>query len=320
MEDHIRVQAGYDIDDEEHTSRRHEYEMNIGEEADDESTTNSFDSNQAEAKKTIVEEEDDDDGSCQGLLRDDMEFLRQDLNLFHHDYVTDPFMDYDESDSECSVQAAKLSIAEDHQQTHAVNVLMDNTHMEPTILEVPTTNAGLMAMDVTMKDRSFIPLHAVLNNCGTLLVRKQSKLSGTLRQQHFLHKIAAVSPGQSLPLLYPEAMLFPSIFYKGMEDGSVLGAIPCAYMTRSTILKKQGIADIPDQMRSRITNTSTMQSTDPRYITYAFDCVMNLNLRQQDSRILLSRAIGTHGPAQCGVGEKEQLFDSDSIDSRPVVN
>jgi len=47
---------------------------------------------------------------------------------------------------------------------------------------------------------------------------------------------------------------------------------------------------------------------------------MNLNLRQQDSRILLSRTLGNHGPRRCGVREEQQLFDSDSIDSRPVVN
>jgi hypothetical protein len=34
-----------------------------------------------------------------------------------------------------------------------------------------------------------------------------------------------------------------------------------------------------EQMRCRITNTSIIHSTDPQYITYAFDSVMNLNLR-----------------------------------------
>jgi hypothetical protein len=164
-------------------------------------------------------------------------------------------MDYDESDSECSVLAARLASV--HHDTSYMNGNMQGQ------FEVPTTNSGLMPMNVALKDRSFIPLHAILNNCGTLLVRKQSKLSGTLRQQHFLHKIAAVSPGQSIPLLYPEGMLFPSLFYKGTEDSAMLCAIPCAYMTRTAILKKQDVADIPEQMRCRITNTSMMHSTDP---------------------------------------------------------
>jgi hypothetical protein len=91
-------------------------------------------------------------------------------------------------------------------------------------------------------------------------------------------------------------------------------------MTQGAILKRQGIADIPIQMKTRITNTSLMHSTDSRYITYAFDCVTNLNLRGEDSRVLLSHGLGSHGPKECGVGRKEQLFDSDSIDSRPMVN
>jgi hypothetical protein len=86
--------------------------------------------------------------------------------------VTDPFMDYDESDSECSVLAARsASVQHDTPYT--------NGSMQCQF-EVPTTNLGLMSMNVAMKDRSFILLHAVLNNCGTLLVQTQSKLSGTL--------------------------------------------------------------------------------------------------------------------------------------------
>lgn len=69
-----------------------------------------------------------------------------------------------------------------------------------------------------------------------------------------------------------------------------------------------------------MTNTATRASTDPRYISYAFDCLVNLNLRGQDSRVILSRGLGCHGPSKCGVAPREQLFDNNSIDSRPVVN
>ena len=36
--------------------------------------------------------------------------------------------------------------------------------------------------------------------------------------------------------------------------------------------------------------------------------------------MLLNRGLGSHGPRECGIGHREQLFDSDSIDSQPVVN
>jgi hypothetical protein len=250
-----------------------------------------------------------DDASSQGLADHEMAYLTEDLDLDKQDCITDPMLTYDESDSDDSIRDATRRIA--HVE------ISDSVDGQ---FNIPTSNSGVAAMDVSMKDQSFILLYAVLNNCGTLLVRKQSKLKASRRQQHFLHKIAAVSPGQSIPLLYPEGMLFPSLFWKGSGDGGVLGAIPCACMTQGAILKRQGIADIPIQMKTRITNMSLMHSTDSRYITYAFDCVTNLNLRGEDSRFLLSRGLGSHGPKECGVGRKEQLFDSDSIDSRPVVN
>ena len=171
-----------------------------------------------------------DDASSQGLADHEIAFLREDLDLFKHDWITDPMVDYDESDSDDSVRDARRRIA------HVAGEVETSDSID-TQFKVPTSNSGLVAMDVSMKDRSFIPLHTVLNNCGTLLVRKQSKLNGSRRQQHFLHKIAAVSPGQSIPLLYPEGMLFPSLFWKGAQDGGVLGAIPCACMTQGAILK-----------------------------------------------------------------------------------
>ena len=36
--------------------------------------------------------------------------------------------------------------------------------------------------------------------------------------------------------------------------------------------------------------------------------------------MLLNRGLGSHGPRECGIGHREQLFDSDSFNSRPVVN
>ncbi len=235
--------------------------------------------------------------SCTHESCDD-EILREDIDLLKDDVICDSAMPYDESDS--------VNLEEQ---------LGDIDHFE-----VPTTNVGLPVMDVSMSDNSYIPLHAVLNGCGSLLIRRQSKLTGTRRQQHFLHKIAATNPGQSVPLLFPEGMLFPLLFWKDDGKSSVLGALPTAFMSESKTLWNEGIASVPDQMRSRLSDTASMTSTDTRYASYAFDCLMNLNLRGQDSRVLLSQSLGSHGPSKSGVAQREQLFDNDSIDSRPVVN
>ena len=62
-----------------------------------------------------------------------------------------------------------------------------------------------------------------------------------------------------------------------------------------------------------------MHSTDSRYITYAFDCVTNLNLRGEDSRVLLSRGLGSHGPTECGMGRILSTVGLWSIDCVPPL-
>ena len=84
-------------------------------------------------------------------------------------------LDYDESDSNESVHDAMRCIAHiamEEETSDSIDIQFD----------IPTSNAGLVAMDVCMKDCSFILLHAVLNNHGKLLVQKQSKLMGSLHQ------------------------------------------------------------------------------------------------------------------------------------------
>ena len=51
----------------------------------------------------------------------------------------------------------------------------------------------------------------ILNDMGSLLVRRNDKLKGTKNQQFFLNRIVSTTPGRTIPLLHPEGMLFPSI-------------------------------------------------------------------------------------------------------------
>lgn len=95
--------------------------------------------------------------------------LRPDVDLLQQDLICDGLLDYDEDES-------------------------DSDSDSDEVLEVPTTNTGLPLLDVTMMDDSYIPLHAVLNNCGSLLIRRHCKLIGTKRQHHFMHKIASTNP------------------------------------------------------------------------------------------------------------------------------
>jgi len=47
---------------------------------------------------------------------------------------------------------------------------------------------------------------------------------------------------RSLSLAYWESMMLPSIFYKDMEDGSILGALPSALLADNKVVHRQGCA------------------------------------------------------------------------------
>jgi len=94
-------------------------------------------------------------------------------------------------------------------------------------------------------DPESLPGCVILNNVGSLLARKRNKGIPSSNGRYFLEKMVATIPGKSVPLVYPEAMLFPSLFWKDDgTEGSLLGAIPCGALAHPDTLRKFGIADL----------------------------------------------------------------------------
>jgi hypothetical protein len=115
-------------------------------------------------------------------------------------------------------------------------------------------------------------------------------------------------------------MRFPSIFWKDTIDSSLIGAIPSSLLTDYRQCRKCVFASVTDHLKSRIKNLSLRMPTDPCYIFHAFDCFANINLRGEDSRVVLS-----HGfvKSQGGGGvrpNRSEYFNTDSIDSHLVMN
>ena len=104
----------------------------------------------------------------------------------------------------------------------------------------PTTDAGEIPrfisndedQDKSAHDNLHVSGHVVLNQCGTLLTRSKHQISGSSKHKFFLQKIHTTSPGNSMPLLYPENRIFPSIFYNSAgADQAGLGDIPAPLLT-----------------------------------------------------------------------------------------
>ena len=82
------------------------------------------------------------------------------------------------------------------------------------------------------------------------------------RQHNFLQKLIANRGNTTIPLVYPEAMAFPSIFWDSMFDGSVIGAIPTVLLVNAATLKRFGYVTLHNQFQTRLMDTSLLTSTD----------------------------------------------------------
>ena len=201
----------------------------------------------------------------------------------------------------------------------------DDSSLESDIngeLPVATTNTGRSPMVFDFPS-AMAGLHVLFNKHQNLLVRFDRRLEASWVEKKFLETIVSRG-GQTLPLLYPEGLIFPSIFWLSLPDNSIAGAMPGSLLSDDLYLKSLGIATLHDHFRSRILNTSLLTSTDHRYQFFAMDGCINLGMRGSDTRVILSRGFSEchtfkEGIRFVGRGEHNYV-DSDSIDTRPVVN
>ena len=180
----------------------------------------------------------------------------------------------------------------------------------------------MYAFEPLIRDTEFnLPLHVLLNGfCGLLKRTNSWPIYVNARKRRLLENITATSPDCSVLLLFPETMLFPTIFWKQAKDCSYPGAIP-ASLFNDKHNRSLGFAGLDDMMRTRLKDSSLLTSSDPRYIQNAFDSVFNLQLRGKDSRVILNR-----GWAQaCESNVASQNYNEGSLyfdqaDSRKDVN
>ena len=186
--------------------------------------------------------------------------------------------------------------------------------------DIPSTLAGdipFVVEEDTPKGMK-VSGHVIMNQCGSLLNRMENDITGFRYQKHFLQRIASISHDTTVPLLYPEAMLFPSIFWSMVpECGSLFGAIPSGLLVKSG---RHRFASMKNHVRCRLGHAGSSTSTNPSYIAYMYDILVNLSLNREDSRICLNRGV-TASSSETGMtvrGGCDGLL-SDSIDNKQTV-
>ena len=92
--------------------------------------------------------------------------------------------------------------------------------------QVPTKNAGELAYIVDKEIQycgTFVKIkisgHILLNQCGILLKQKKYQIKGIRLYKIFIQSICVTINGLSIPLMYPEGILSPSIHWKMEFEG-----------------------------------------------------------------------------------------------------
>ena len=157
---------------------------------------------------------------------------------------------------------------------------------------MPTTNSGEIATEVQEKVNYGFKFSGcnILNSVGSLLTRSTYDMKSNRYVNHQIQKLCSVSKCKSIPLIYAEGMLFPSIHWKCARDKcSILGAIPSSLLNGN--ITKDGFASIDQHIRTRLTCPSTTTCSDPRYITHCYDVIANMLATHHDTRLIIERGL-----------------------------
>ena len=184
------------------------------------------------------------------------------------------------------------------------------------------TDAGCEPVYLS-NDSKFVPMHVLLNGECQLMKRLRYPKHIGKRFQRYFQNFVSTLPGKSIPLLQPEACLFPSIFYKQLEDGSFPGALPFFLYDDKKANSKLDYDGLHEHLRVRLKDATLLTSANLSYIMYAFDSVLNLSLtkchtNQFFKRGLQTISIGKYKPRQ--LTSTESVLKMDSVDSDVHVN
>ena len=154
--------------------------------------------------------------------------------------------DFDCSEDEMSQQSSsnnKNSMTEDlfnDYLTSSQDLDLSGDDNESVKYQYDESNSGECVLNVREENRNrgaykdiTVSGSTIMNQCGSLLTRKKHQIRGSWKQKFFIQKLCAISRGTSVPLIYAEAMLFPSIFWKASGDmNSLVGALPAPLLNK----------------------------------------------------------------------------------------
>ena len=229
-------------------------------------------------------------------------------------FEIDPDSDSDEFDD----------LPTNQQNSHSFIMQSSESDEDNEITRMPGTIVGEQnPLDIQMNSAmAHIGMHSILNHAGSMLMRHNRELKPSRIEQQFLQKIIVGSPGETVPLVTLDPMLFPDLCpFDNNYDGSIIGGIPTALFSGVTQAKRYNIGDIHAHARIRMTCPFSTSSTQIRSMFFYYDAISNEKLSTTDSRIIKHRGIFSTGMVG-GLRATQQIdrVFTECMDNHAMVN
>jgi predicted GIY-YIG superfamily endonuclease/DNA replication protein DnaC len=139
-------------------------------------------------------------------------------------------------------------------------------------------------------NRRLMPGHFYVND--SLNVYKSRHFHGQAVPHPILSCIVNNMIGHSEALLYPEAMLFPTIFWDYNQDVcSYPGALPSYFFFEGGKFVPKEFGSLKEHMKVRIRDNLCFTSTYPPYLHFWFDVVVNNALSHTTASMITNRGL-----------------------------
>jgi hypothetical protein len=118
--------------------------------------------------------------------------------------------------------------------------------------------------------------HTMLNGAFGMMRRKRHGRNYS-KVNKILQNVMALSPSTSVPVVYPEAVLFPTIFWASVDD-SVIGALPSFLYSMHSTKKWKNIASLSDHLQVRLYDLDLLTAHRQDYFHFVFNTILNERL------------------------------------------
>jgi hypothetical protein len=136
---------------------------------------------------------------------------------------------------------------------------------------------------------SGVPGHYLWNK-GYGVMRRRMHNYANMASSSMMQHIVSVTGDACVSLLYPEAQLFPRIFWNS-SNSSVFGAIPSFMLNCAQKSTDFGLASLQEHHDIRIRDGDMLTSKENAYWHYMFDVMLNSQLNHCSSKLVFKRGL-----------------------------